>query len=442
MEFFKRKKRIVSFLLFFFVASAFLFTGCSKKNEVVNKDNEVAVKVLKTAIGNIEDMETFTGKIEAEDQVNLASKVTGRVKEVNFQVGDYVKEGDPLIELETDELNHQLSQAEAAVASAKANLAAMNDSLAASKANLAANEVGTLPQQLDQAKAAFQQAESNYTNAKADYDRTKELYDAGVVSKQALDAAELKYEVAKTQYDSGQQQLNMTENRLPKNLEVLRAQTAQVQDNIVAARAQVDQAQAQVDLIKTNIQNSVIKAPISGVISSKQINPGEMCQVGAVLGSIVNTENVKVVIDVPEEEIDKVKQGQEVEVSVDALGDKGYMKGKISIISPSSQQSKLFEIKVDLENQDHELKPGMFAKVNIARGVKVNVITIPKDAVMIKKYGNTVYVVNKGKAEERLVKTGISSGDRVEITEGLKAGETVVVSGQNMLTEGSKVKIH
>ncbi|AYO31940.1 efflux RND transporter periplasmic adaptor subunit [Biomaibacter acetigenes] len=409
----RKNKIIASLLLFFFVASVFLLAGCSKKKEEVKEEAAVPVKVMKTAKSNIEDIVTFTGQIEAGDEVKVVGKISGRVKEVNFEVGDYVQAGEPLVILETDELYDQLSQAEATLASAKANLAA--------------NESGSLPQQLDQVKSAFEQAEANYLNVKADYERMKALYEADAISKQAFDGMELKYKVAKSQYESAKEQLKLTEERMPKNVEALRAQVAQ--------------AQAAVDLIKTNIENSVIKAPVSGMISSKQIQPGEMCQAGATLGAVVNIDRVKVVINVPEEDINKLKDGQEATVNVDALGNEGRIKSKISIVSPASGASRLFQVKIEMENKDHRLKPGMFANVNVVRGIKENVITIPKDAVLIKKHGNVVYVVKEGKAEERLVKIGVTNGGRVEITEGLKEGETVVTSGQNMLTEGSAVKI-
>lgn len=414
MKFYRKNTKVVaSLLLIFFVTSIFLLAGCSKKKEEVKEEAAVPVKVMKTAKSNIEDIVTFTGQIEAGDEVKVVGKISGRVKEVNFEIGDYVQAGEPLVILETDELYDQLSQAEATLASAKANLAA--------------NESGSLPQQLEQAKSAFEQAEANYFNVKADYERMKALYEADAISRQAFDGMELKYKVAKSQYESAKEQLKLTEERLPKNVEALRAQVAQ--------------AQAAVDLIKTNIENSVIKAPVSGMISSKQIQPGEMCQAGAPLGAVVNIDRVKVVINVPEEDINKLKDGQEATVNVDALGNEGRIKSKISIVSPASGASRLFQVKIEMENKDHRLKPGMFANVNVVRGIKENVITIPKDAVLIKKHGNVVYVVKEGKAEERLVKVGVTNGDRVEITEGLKEGETVVTSGQNMLTEGSAVKI-
>jgi len=408
----KNTKIIASLLLFFFVASVFLLAGCSRKKEETKEEAAVTVKVMKTARSTIEDIATFTGQIEAGDEVKITSKISGRVKEVKFDIGDYVNHGDTLVTIETDELNDQLSQAEAALASAKANLSA--------------GESG-LQQQLEQAKAALEQAEANYANVKADYERMKALYEEDAVSKQAFDGAELKYSVAKSQYENAKEQLNLVKQSLPKNIDALKAQVAQ--------------AQAAVDLIKTNIANSVIKAPVSGMISSKQIQPGELCQAGSALGTVVNINKVKVVINVPEEDINRLKDGQEATVNIDALGDEGKIKSNITIVAPASGSSRLFQVKIEIENKEHRLKPGMFASVNVVRGIKENVITIPKDAVLIKKQGNVVFAVKDGKAEERLVKVGVTSKDMVEVAEGLDEGEEVVTSGQNMLTEGTAVKI-
>ncbi|HHW01857.1 MAG TPA: efflux RND transporter periplasmic adaptor subunit [Thermoanaerobacterales bacterium] len=408
----KMKKAILLMVILVCAALMLLASGCSNKQKEVKEQNAVSVKVMKTARSTIEDVANFTGQIEAKDEVKIVGKISGRVKEVNFDIGDYVNQGDVLVVLETDELNDQLSQAEAALASAKANLSASESGLA---------------QQLEQARASLEQAEANYTNVKADYERMKALYEADAISKQAFDGAELKYSVAKSQYESAKEQYSLVKQSLPKNIDALKAQVAQ--------------AQAAVDLIKTNIANSVIKAPVSGMISSKQIQPGEMCQAGSTLGAVVNIDKVKVVINVPAEDVNRLKDGQEATVSVDALGNDGNFKSKISIVSPASGSSRLFQVKIEIENNDHRLKPGMFASVNVVRGVRENVITIPKDAVVIKKQGNAVYVVKAGKAEERLVKIGVTSKDMVEVAEGLNEGEEVVTSGQNMLAEGTAVKI-
>ncbi|WP_434631478.1 efflux RND transporter periplasmic adaptor subunit [Thermoanaerobacterium thermosaccharolyticum] len=406
-------KKIILFT-FVFTLSTSILSGCGNSKKTTSKAPQaVLVKATKAELNKIENYSTYTGVITSEEDIKVSSKISGKVKEVNFQVGSYVKEGDPLIVLDTNELNIQLAQAKA--------------SLDAAEANLAANEYGNLPQELEQAKTAYSQAESNYLNAKTNYDRVKSLYDAGATSKQSLDSAQLQYQTAESQYENAKEQLDIIQKKQPENLKAL--------------QSQVEQAQAQVELAETNVQNGIITAPISGVVTSKQIDAGEMCQAGTTLLTISNTNNVDVVINVPEDDINNLKVGQDALVSVDAINNGNNLKGKISEISPSSQQNGIFQVKTSLDNKDNLLKSGMFAKVSIVTEIKQNAITIPKDAIMIKKYGNTVYVVNNGKAEERLVKLGISNSDKVEVVSGIKAGETVIVSGQNMITEGTKVKI-
>ena len=155
---------------------------------------------------------------------------------------------------------------------------------------------------------------------------------------------------------------------------------------------------------------------------------------------LFNIDKVKVVVDVAEEEINKVKDGQKVEMTVGALDNK-KITGKITIVPPASNQTRLFRVKIDIDNADHMLKPGMFADVNVEKGIKENVVVIPKDAILLKKHGNIVFVVDDQKAVERHVKLGITNGSGVEIVEGVKPGEKVVIKGQNLLKEGVPVKL-
>ncbi len=387
--------------------------SCGKKKEEEIKDEAIPVKAIKVERGTIDDMVKYTGKIAAGNEVNVVSKIPGRVSAVNVEVGDYVEKGEPLVFLETDELQAQLMQAEAAAAAARANLKA--------------NESGVLPQQVEQVRASLEQAEANYLNAKADYDRYKALYEADAIAKQSFDAMELKYNVAKTQYETAKTQLNLTQGRVPSNVEALKAQVAQ--------------AEAAIQLIKTNIANSVINAPVSGVVSAKMIEPGEMASAGYPLATIVNIDQVETVVSVSEEAVSHLEIGEEMDVFVSAIGEDSECKGTISTISPAADQTRLFQVKILLDNDEHRLRPGMFAEVNLKLGQKENVIMIPKDSVLIKKHGNTVFVVKDGKAEEKLVQLGVSQEDKVEITEGLSEGEILVIEGQNLLSDGARVEI-
>ncbi|NLU10293.1 MAG: efflux RND transporter periplasmic adaptor subunit [Tepidanaerobacter acetatoxydans] len=409
----QRKKLISVIIVLTFIVASIALTGCkTKKYGDISEEAAVPVEVKEVKLNSIKDITKLTGTIEAEDDVKVTSKIPGRVEQVLKDVGDFVEKGEPLVILETKELQNQLAQAEAALAMAQANLSA--------------NEDAALPQQLEQVRASLEQAEANYVNAKADYERMKALYEAEAISKQVFDGMTLKYQVAKTQYETAKEQYRLTKERLPKNIEAL--------------RAQVKQAQSAVDLIKTNLENSIITSPVTGIISNKLINNGEVISAGYPLLTVVNIDTVKVVIDVAEEEINKIKDGQEVDVTIGAIGGE-KIKGIISIVPPASNATRLFQVKISIDNKDHTLKPGMFAEVDVEKGIKENVVVLPKDAILLKKHGNVVFVVSEGKAVERIVKLGITNGNSVEILEGVNPGEKVVVKGQNMLKEGVSVKL-
>lgn len=409
----KQKKLISVLIVFLFIITATTLAGCrSKTSDDISEEAAVPIEAKEVKLESIKDITKLTGTIEAEDDVKVTSKIPGRVDQVLKDVGDFVEKGESLIILETTELQNQLAQAEAALAMAQANLSA--------------NEDAVLPQQLEQVRAGLEQAEANYVNAKADYERMKALYEEEAISKQVFDGMTLKFQVAKTQYETAQEQFKLTKERLPKNIEAL--------------KAQVRQAESAVALIQTNMDNSIISSPVTGIISNKLTNDGEVIAAGYPLLTVVNIDTVKVVIDVAEEEINKIKDGQEVDITVGAIGGE-KIKGITTIVSPASNSTRLFQVKISINNEDHTLKPGMFAEVDVEKGIKENVIVLPKDAILLKKHGNVAFVVSDGKAVERMVKLGITNGSKVEIVEGINPGEKVVVKGQNILKEGTSVKL-
>lgn len=409
----KQEKFMSVMLVFLFIIAAITLTGCkSNTSGDIGEEAAVPVEVKEVKLESIKDITKLTGTIEAVDDVKVTSKIPGRAEQVLKDVGDFVEKGEPLIILETRELQNQLSQAEAALAMAQANLSA--------------NEDAALPQQLEQVRAGLEQAEANYVNTKADYERMKALYEAEAISKQVFDGMTLKFQVATTQYETAQEQYRLTKERLPKNVEAL--------------KAQVKQAESAVGLIQANLDNSIITSPVTGIVSNKLTNDGEVIAAGYPLMTVVNIDTVKVVIDVAEEEINKIKDGQEADVTVGAVGDE-KIKGIISIVPPASNPTLLFQVKISINNEDHVLKPGMFAEVEVEKGIKSNVVVLPKDAVLLKKHGNAAFVISDGKAVERMVKLGITNGSNVEILEGINPGERVVIKGQNMLKEGTSVKL-
>ena len=150
-----KQKKLISVMILFLFVTATALTGCkSKTSGDIGEEALVPVEVKEVKLESIKDITKLTGTIEAEDDVKVTAKIPGRVEQVLKDVGDFVQKGEPLIILETKELQNQLAQAEAALAMAQANLSA--------------NEDAALPQQLEQVRASLEQAEANYVNAKAD----------------------------------------------------------------------------------------------------------------------------------------------------------------------------------------------------------------------------------------------------------------------------------
>jgi RND family efflux transporter MFP subunit len=274
-------------------------------------------------------------------------------------------------------------------------------------------DTAELDAQLKQAMAALELARSSDTqnryrlqDAQNNLNRMQALYNEGAISRQQYETALLQYNLTKST-DTG---------------------------------AQVKQAQANVELIGTQISNAVITAPQDGEISARLAEPGEMAGPGAPVVILVNTNKVYIEGVVAERDVALVKKGQQVDVQVDAAG--GAFKGVIETVSPAADpRSKGYPLKVALTNPDSKLKPGMFGEVRLVTGRKDNVVVITKEAVVDRGAGKIVYVVKDGKAEERKIAPGMESGDRVEVTDGIKAGEMLVVAGQTSLTDKSPVKV-
>jgi len=280
----------------------------------------------------------MAGKIEANDQVNIASKISARVSEVLVDIGTNVNAGDTIIKLDTQDLQAQVNQAEAAVNTAKANL------------NNAMNS--TRPEQIAQAQASLDSATGAYEVAKKNYERTKALAEADANTQQQLETAQQQLTGAEAQMKSAQEQLNMLKN-------------GATETSINIYKAQVEQAEAALKTAQTALNNGTITTPISGVVNAKSINVGEMASANTTLASISNASALYVNAYAPLEIVSDLKEGQDVIVKVSEVQGVEF-EGKIAVInSKLNSQSRNILVKVALSDPNSLLKPGMFAEVGI-----------------------------------------------------------------------------
>ncbi|MDK2800833.1 MAG: HlyD family secretion protein [Clostridiales bacterium] len=317
-----------------FITLILILSGCTnQKTETVSKSSEI-VKETKAE----KPIFIMAGKIEANDKANVTSKVPAKVTEIMVDIGSKVSKGDPLIKLDTKDLEASVKQAEAGVNAAKANLARIKS--------------GARPEQKIQAQAALDSASKAYENAKNNYDRMNQLLQAGAISQQQFEAAESQLKAVEAQYKSAKEQMDMLNE-------------GETKEAIDVVQAQVKQAEAALEMAKIQLDNAIIISPVSGVVSAKNINVGEMASPGIPLASIVDTDSLIINAYLPSGLVHKIKAGQEVLVKVSEVSDKIF-KGKVAIVNPViDDKGKTILVKVSLEEKNSALKPGMFAEIGL-----------------------------------------------------------------------------
>lgn len=388
-------KKIIKYIAVVCLACT-LLSACGK--EAVNEETEVAtnVTVYQVSASDINSEVNYTGEVKALEESDVASKITATIESINYDIGDYVNAGDVLAVLDDTDYRNVYNQA----------LAAYNTAL------------GSYQQMTAQLQTAISGAQIEYDNALLNYNRQKALYEAGAISKVAFEAAETRLSSA---------ELNL--NSAKTNYEIA------ITSTYATAKASVDSAKAALDSATNNLNNTVITAPISGYIASKNGNVGQIAAVGSPMFSVKSSEIVNVEISVTESVIPYITVGTKatVTVSTASLID---IEGEVSAVNTvKNPQTGMYTVRIKIDNKDDALKIGMMADVVLETQSKSGVIIIPSDAIMQDDGGYYIYVVNGNSAEKRNISVGITNNDFTEVTSGLSANETVVVSGKEYISK-------
>jgi RND family efflux transporter MFP subunit len=260
--------------------------------------------------------------------------------------------------------------------------------------------------QLKQAEAALAVAKANYEDAKRNKERMENLYNKKAISVQQYEKIKLAYE---------------------------------------AAYAQLQQAQATVNLARHNLEVSIMKAPFSGVITSKNAEVGDV--INPLMGGFSPTKGVLTLMDfskikvdlyIPQSDISKIKKNQKAILRVDTYPEKEF-KGKVHLINLAADPlSKTFLVQLIFDNSDLLLKPGIFGQVSIITEIRSKTLVIPNEALIDNQF---VFIIENGKAVKKKVTTGLKSDNKVEILNGIRAGDLIIVKGNYGLEDGNPVTI-
>ena len=414
-------KKTIYILIGSAVAIIAVLVILSKTGSIGSKEEGVEVETANVKTTTIIETVSATGKIQPEVQVKISSEVSGEIIALNVKEGQVVKKGDLLVKINPDLYASGLNR---------------------SVSNLSGSKSG-----LNQSDASFKEAKSNY-------DRNKTLFEKGIISKADWDKAVSSFEVAKAAKES--------------------------------AYYSVQSASATVNEAKENLRRTTIYAPADGTISMLNVELGERVlgtqqMTGTEILRVANLNNMEVIVDVNENDIVKIKVGNEANVEVDAYLKKVF-KGVVTSISNSASttltadQVTNFKVKVRILKESYQdlmvgrlasfspFRPGMTATVDIITKTKKNVISVPISAVVVKtdtaavakletkdseneeegsdipvaksdKKFECVFVKSGNKAKIRIIKTGIQDDSNIEVLSGIKKGDVVITGPYATVTK-------
>lgn len=437
-------KRIISSTLFMICISTLLI-GCSRNSDIAN----VTVTKVKTS-NSISDT-TYTGNVTSAEKVSIIPSVSGKVQTVDVEVGQTVEKDAQLFTIDNTELTYKLNQAQANYDAA----AAAYDKTAGGSAKQTQNDAATaLEKAQNELKDAQSQYENNtavtaaqtaYNDAKANYERTSSLYEADAATKVTLDDAKSKLDTASAALEIAKSNAETRYNNAKASFAAA-SENASITnaiinpDNIASAKAQMDSAQAALDIAKHQLDNATITAPIAGKISAKNISVGELTPTQTPSLILENANSVNVIIKVTETNINDIYIGMAAKISVPSTG-LSY-DGTISTISPSAdQKTGMFDVQVDINGYDDNLKLGMITNVTLVNSNEDDTLLVPKESVFEEDGTSYVYVLNSNILAKHTVTVGTSKNQYVEIKDGISANDQIVVEGSSNMKDNGKFNI-
>lgn len=374
---------------------------------------EIAVRVAEARRGPVRHTLQTTGDILPLLQVDLAPKISGTVAAVAVQIGQAVATGQVIVRLEQTEFLQRVAEAEAKVARAAARAAEL--------------QAGSRPEEIRQAEETLRQAVSRRANARLNLDRIRDLFTTGAVSRRDLDEAELALTLTEAQQAAAEQALALF--RQGPRSEVR-----------AAAEAELREAEALLAQQRTYLDYSTIRAPFAGHITRRLVDAGATVGPTAPVATLISLGTVKVLLAVPERDTPLLTPQSTAQIRVDAFPGRTFPGRVARINSALDPQSRTLAAEIHADNPEALLLPGMFARAEVTLLTRDGIL-IPSEAVLEEGGAAAVFVVEEGgTARRRPVQTGYLQGALIEIRQGLAAGESVVVAGQQGLRDGAAVR--
>jgi RND family efflux transporter MFP subunit len=346
---------------------------------------------------NVERGVEVVGSLLADEEVVVSAQAPGELTQLNVDFGGYVTRGQVIAQIDQRDSKLKVEQAEA--------------TLKQTMARLGMKEGETFdPNRSADVRIAKAQLDWETVNL----DRQTRLVENGDISRAVYDQAATTHNLALARYQAALDAVNQQ-------------------------LAVVEQQRAALNLAKKAVTDTVVRSPISGAVKEKHAARGSYLMVNSRIVTLVKIDPLRLRADIPEYAAALVRTGQTMTLTVEALPGRTFT-GRVVRIGPSlSEQTRALSIEAEVRNPGNLLRPGMFAKSTLITVKEAPAVMVPRRAVQIIAGLNKVFVIENGRASERIVKTGSIDGDLIEIVEGVKPGDNVATSNLDKLQEGSAV---
>jgi len=423
--------------MFRLLATALLFAmlflaACSRQRDVAaasaTAPRKIPVSTAQAAVRNVPAAYQENGSFVAEESSDIAPPVAGRVIATPVNVGDFVKQGQVVCELDhrdaqlkLEQARAQLEQAQSAVRQAQSRLGLNGE--AKFDPNLVPEVVA--------ARANYESALASAKLAAADAKRYENLVNSGDVSRSAYDKARTQQETADAQGNAARQQYEAQLNSARQNY-----------GGVQVSQASLEAFQSQLAQAEKALADTTVQAPFDGFVTARPVAAGEYVATTNKVATIVRIGTLKLQLQTPEQRAASARIGMTVVARVPAYPDRDFT-GKITAINPSvDPNSRVFIVEARFDNPKAELRPGMFATARVLLPGGDDAVFIPRSAVLRDKTTDSfqVFAISNGNAHLRVVVTGDVDGNSIRITSGLAGNETVATSNLSELFDGAPVE--
>src|SRR5215471_7168934 len=387
---------------------AALLAACANsqaKDEAKNASNlqptatptPVDVATAPAVTRNLQRDVEVVGSFAADEEVVVSAQAAGELSQLNVDFGGYVSQGQVIATIDQRDAKLKVEQAEATLKQTVARLGMKEGEKFDSNQN-----------------ADVRVAKSQLDWAKMELDRSVKLIEKGDIPRSSYDEKVTNHNLAQARYQAAL-------------------------DSVSQQLAAVEQQKAALALAKKALTDTVVRSPISGAVKEKHASRGSYLTVNGRIVTLVKINPLRLRADIPESSAAAVRTGQTINLTVDAFPNRAFT-GRVVRIGPSlDEKTRALTVEAEVANPGNLLRPGMFAKSQLITSAKAPAVMVPRRAVVTAAGLSKVFVIENGKAVERIVKTGAVNGDLIEIVEGVKDGETVATSNLDKLQSGTAV---